>query len=53
MMKRSERSASWARHGAGIHSVTKLRDLIKAGGIDPLREFRETAREEPGVFRVA
>ena len=35
MMERSERSASWVRHGAGIHSVTKLRDLIKAGGIGP------------------
>jgi hypothetical protein len=36
-------------------SVTELRDLIKtkAGGIDPLREFSEAAREELGVFRVA
>jgi hypothetical protein len=37
------------------HSVTELRDLIKAGaaGIDPLKEFSEAAREELGVFRVA
>jgi len=36
-------------------SVIELRDLIKtgAGGIDPLREFSEAAREELGVFRVA
>jgi hypothetical protein len=35
-------------------SVRELRDLIKAGaGIDPLKNFREAAREELGVFRVA
>ena len=36
-------------------TVRELRDLIKAGagGIDPLREFSEAAREELGVFRVA
>lgn len=37
------------------HSVRELRDLIKAGagGIDPLKDFSEAAREEVGVFRVA
>jgi hypothetical protein len=37
------------------HSVSELRDLIKAGaaGIDPLREFSEAARGEMGVFRFA
>jgi hypothetical protein len=37
------------------HSVSELRDLIKAGAarMDPLREFSEAAREEMGVFRFA
>ena len=34
------------------HSVRELGDLIKAGaGVDPLKEFGETARREVGVFR--
>jgi hypothetical protein len=33
-------------------SIRELGDLIKAGaGIDPLKEFSETARQEVGVFR--
>ena len=36
------------------HTVRELRDLIKAGGgIDPLREFSDVARQELGVFRLA
>jgi hypothetical protein len=34
-------------------SVRELRDMMKAGtGIDPLKDFSETAREEVGVFRL-
>lgn len=31
-------------------SVRELRDLIKVGDIDPLKDFSESAREEAGLF---